>query len=177
MNTTVRTILHKPPLTECHYGKFHGYSRNRRELRKLYKKSGIEIHSEISALGYKYVAILVWNCFILCLLTRSPTWTPFQWHSVAAVQFSIIYQLSNRGTSHDYTQVYRAVLVDEERWSPNSYSIPCRSSSGDISLEEDASYRRYYLSLRHSKKLLIHTCDVHAFRENSFHFFYYIARC
>lgn len=56
----VRKIFRKPPLgtADGYRGKFHGYSRNRGELRRLYKKSGFEIEKELSVSGYKYVAIL-----------------------------------------------------------------------------------------------------------------------
>lgn len=58
-NSTVRNIFHKPPITANRYrGKFHGYSRNRSELRKLYKNSGLSLQREISVSPYKYVAIL-----------------------------------------------------------------------------------------------------------------------
>lgn len=59
-NPAVRRILHKPPIAvEGYRGKFHGYSRNRSELIKLYKSSGLELRGETSVAGsYKYVAIL-----------------------------------------------------------------------------------------------------------------------
>jgi len=58
-NSIVRKIFHKPPITvEGYRGKFHGYSRNRSELIKLYKNSGLELQGEISVAGYKYVALL-----------------------------------------------------------------------------------------------------------------------
>ena len=43
---------------EIYKGKFHGYSRSKRELRKLYRKSGFNIEREIKIKSYKYVAIL-----------------------------------------------------------------------------------------------------------------------
>jgi predicted RNA methylase len=59
MNSTLRKMFHKPPITSWEYsGKFHGYSRNRSELRRLYKNSGLKLQEEISLSGYKYVAIL-----------------------------------------------------------------------------------------------------------------------
>lgn len=58
-NATVRKLFRKPSKKEGDFrGKFHGYSRNRSELRRLYKKSGLSILREISTSGYKYVAIL-----------------------------------------------------------------------------------------------------------------------
>jgi len=59
MNSTLRKIFHQPPnSSEGYRGKFHGYSRNRSELRRLYKNSGLKLQEEISLSGYKYVAIL-----------------------------------------------------------------------------------------------------------------------
>lgn len=55
-NTAVRKLLSKPPVD--FKGKFHGYSRNKTELRKLYEKSGWEILKETSTSPYNYVAIL-----------------------------------------------------------------------------------------------------------------------
>jgi len=59
-NPLVRKIFRKPPrgTSDGYRGKFHGYSRNRGELTRLYKKSGLEIKKELSVSGYKYVAIL-----------------------------------------------------------------------------------------------------------------------
>lgn len=58
-NSAVRKIFRRPPITrEGYWGKFHGYSRSRSELRRLYRKSGLEILREIWVAGYKYVAIL-----------------------------------------------------------------------------------------------------------------------
>jgi len=58
-NSIVRKLFCKPPITkESFRGKFHGYSRNRSELRRLYTKSGLRILRENSTSGYKYVAIL-----------------------------------------------------------------------------------------------------------------------
>ena len=58
-NYYLRKILRKPTLSSGNYrGKFHGYSRGRGELRKLYKKSGLKIQKEISTNSYKYIAIL-----------------------------------------------------------------------------------------------------------------------
>jgi hypothetical protein len=58
-NSTVRKFFYKPLITVqgCR-GKFHGYSRNRSELRKLYKNSGLSLQREISVSNFKYVAIL-----------------------------------------------------------------------------------------------------------------------
>ena len=52
--------LHRRPteLSEGYRGKFHGYSRSRGELRRLYTESGLQIHQESSTFGYKYVAIV-----------------------------------------------------------------------------------------------------------------------
>lgn len=59
MSPIIRKIFRKPPLTIGGYhGKFHGYLRNRGELRRLYKNSGLEVQKEISAAVYRYVAIL-----------------------------------------------------------------------------------------------------------------------
>lgn len=57
-NSTIRRIFHKPPSVQGCRGKFHGYSRNRSELRKLYRNSGLSLQQEISVSNYKYVAIL-----------------------------------------------------------------------------------------------------------------------
>lgn len=58
-NSTVRKYFYKPPVTaEGYRGKFHGYSRDRSELRRLYKNSGLELQKEISVSYFKYVAIL-----------------------------------------------------------------------------------------------------------------------
>jgi predicted RNA methylase len=59
-NPAIRKILGKPPIASGEYyrGKFHGYSRSRGELRRLYKDSGWELQKEMSISPYKYVAIL-----------------------------------------------------------------------------------------------------------------------
>lgn len=58
-NSAMRRLFHKPPITkETFRGKFHGYSRSRSELRRLYRKSEWSILREISVSGYKYVGIL-----------------------------------------------------------------------------------------------------------------------
>ena len=58
-NYYLRKILRKPTLPSGYYrGKFHGYSRSRGELRKLYKKSGLKIQKQISTGEIKYIAIL-----------------------------------------------------------------------------------------------------------------------
>lgn len=58
-NSIIRKIFHKHPITSNNYrGKFHGYSRSRGELRRLYKNSGLELQKELSVSGYKYVSIL-----------------------------------------------------------------------------------------------------------------------
>lgn len=56
-NRLIRRILKRPPLPD-YKGKFHGFSRNRRELRRLYKESGLRIISEQSVCDFKYVATL-----------------------------------------------------------------------------------------------------------------------
>jgi hypothetical protein len=53
----IRKLFGKPPLSD-YRGKFHGYSRSRGELRRLYKESGWRIHKEVSSGIYEYVAIL-----------------------------------------------------------------------------------------------------------------------
>jgi hypothetical protein len=53
----VRKLLGRPPLPD-HIGKFHGYSRSRGELRRLYKEAGLSLVKETSAGDYLYVAIL-----------------------------------------------------------------------------------------------------------------------
>lgn len=51
----------RKPLNKGEYiGKFHGYSRSRDELRRLYKESGVDLVKEISMDSCKYVAIC--NC-------------------------------------------------------------------------------------------------------------------
>jgi hypothetical protein len=57
-NNTIRKLFHKHPLTDIDHSNFQGYSRNRRSLRKLYKKSGWRIVKELSFSSYNYVAIL-----------------------------------------------------------------------------------------------------------------------
>ncbi len=55
--TVMRKLLRRPPL-DNHIGKFHGYSRSRSELRRLYKEAGLSLIEETSAGDYLYVAIL-----------------------------------------------------------------------------------------------------------------------
>jgi len=58
-NSAIRRVFHKCPVDKYKYiGKFHGYSRNRAELRKLYRKAGFKLYKELSVPNYKYVAIL-----------------------------------------------------------------------------------------------------------------------
>lgn len=54
--TIVSKIIGRVPLEE-YGGKFHGYSRSRNELRRLYKKAGIKFIRESSIPPYNYVAI------------------------------------------------------------------------------------------------------------------------
>jgi hypothetical protein len=49
-------IIGRVPM-EGWQGKFHGYSRSRGELRRLYKKAGFISVQEFTALPYKYVAV------------------------------------------------------------------------------------------------------------------------
>jgi predicted RNA methylase len=55
--SAVRKLFRKPPVSD-YKGKFHGYSRSRSELRKLYKESGWRLRKETSSGIYEYVAIL-----------------------------------------------------------------------------------------------------------------------
>jgi ubiquinone/menaquinone biosynthesis C-methylase UbiE len=56
----VRKLFGKYRLREAYSGKFHGYSRSRGELRRLYKEAGIPSVRELKVSPYEYVAIL--NC-------------------------------------------------------------------------------------------------------------------
>jgi hypothetical protein len=56
-SAVMRKLLRRPSREEFK-GKFHGYSRDRNELRRLYAESGWRVTREISAAGYRYVAIL-----------------------------------------------------------------------------------------------------------------------
>jgi hypothetical protein len=58
--TVMRKLLRRPPL-DNHIGKFHGYSRSRGELRRLYKKAGLSLVEETSAGAYHYIAILAYG--------------------------------------------------------------------------------------------------------------------
>lgn len=58
-HTRVGKIFTKRPVEQWS-GKFLGFSRNRAELRRLYKESGFKIEKEFSLSGFKYVAILSW---------------------------------------------------------------------------------------------------------------------
>ncbi len=50
----------KPLFEKAYRGKFHGYARDKNELRKLYKEAGLNIIKETRIGPYKYVAIC--NC-------------------------------------------------------------------------------------------------------------------
>jgi hypothetical protein len=52
-----RKLLRRPPLHN-QIGKFHGYSRSRGELRRLYQEAGFSLVRETSVGDYRYVAIL-----------------------------------------------------------------------------------------------------------------------
>ncbi len=54
---TVRRLAHKPMLP-AYRGKFHGYERDIRAIRKLYAAAGWQISEEIRNLGYPYTAVL-----------------------------------------------------------------------------------------------------------------------
>jgi ubiquinone/menaquinone biosynthesis C-methylase UbiE len=56
-NTVIRRWLRRPSLGN-YIGKFHGYSRSRGELRRLYKEAGVSLLEETSVGAYNYVAIL-----------------------------------------------------------------------------------------------------------------------
>lgn len=56
-NRVLRKMFGKKPL-DAYPGKFHGYSRDRSELLKLYRKSGFVVRKEIVAGGYEYVAVM-----------------------------------------------------------------------------------------------------------------------
>ena len=49
-----RLIRHHPPAD----AKFHGFARTRRELRRIYRASGLRIESEVAVGSYRYVAVL-----------------------------------------------------------------------------------------------------------------------
>ena len=53
----LRRLLGKPPLDEEFLGKFHGYTRSRGELRRLYKLGGVASFRELEAGPYKYTAV------------------------------------------------------------------------------------------------------------------------
>ena len=58
-NSTIRKWFRIPPVTNDGYrGKFHGYGRNRSEIRKLYKRSGLSIKIESSVDLYEYISVL-----------------------------------------------------------------------------------------------------------------------
>ena len=58
-NSIIRKMFNLPPNSIRGYrGKFHGYSRSRGEIRKLYKNGGFSINGEYSRGSYKYVAVL-----------------------------------------------------------------------------------------------------------------------
>ncbi len=54
---TIRRLAHKPMLP-AYRGKFHGYERDIRAIRKLYAAAGWQISEEIRNLGYPYTAVL-----------------------------------------------------------------------------------------------------------------------
>lgn len=54
----IRKLLSKSQYNDQWRGKFHGYSRNRSELRRLYNRSGFKVTKEVSLGTFKYVAIL-----------------------------------------------------------------------------------------------------------------------
>ena len=56
-NGRIRKICGKSPI-EVFRGKFHGYGRDRSELKKLYHQAGFHVEQEVSLKSYKYVAIL-----------------------------------------------------------------------------------------------------------------------
>jgi len=56
-NPLIRRILRRSALPE-YRGKFHGFSRSRGELRRLYRKSGLRIIREQASCGFKYIATL-----------------------------------------------------------------------------------------------------------------------
>ena len=53
----VRRLLKRPQLP-AHKGKFHGYSRSRSELHRLYRMSDFRVVNEQSVCNFKYVATL-----------------------------------------------------------------------------------------------------------------------
>lgn len=53
----VRRLLRREAASAEYIGKFHGYARTRREMRRLYRKAGLRIVTELVVGGYKYVAI------------------------------------------------------------------------------------------------------------------------
>lgn len=57
-NTIFRKVFRKSRINKDYKGKFHGYSRDRRELNNLYIKSGWTINKGTSTEAYKYVAFL-----------------------------------------------------------------------------------------------------------------------
>ena len=56
-NNMLRKIFGKSPMSS-YKGKFHGYLRDRYEIRKLYKRSGLKLKKEFSIGNYRYVSIL-----------------------------------------------------------------------------------------------------------------------
>jgi hypothetical protein len=59
-NRALRKAFNKEPLGSAYAGKFHGFSRSRSALRKLYRESGFKIRSEMKIEpSYKYTAVLV----------------------------------------------------------------------------------------------------------------------
>ena len=65
-NFLIRKIFNKPLINlknsknyfQSYRGKFHGYSRNKSELRRIYKNAGWKLKKETSVTIYEYVAIL-----------------------------------------------------------------------------------------------------------------------
>lgn len=56
-NPAIRKMVGKSPLN-TYPGKFHGYARDRSELRTLYGRSGFVVHKEVAVAGYEYVAVM-----------------------------------------------------------------------------------------------------------------------
>ena len=54
-NSFIRKLFKKDP----YFGKFHGYSRNRSHLKKLYLKSGWKVEKEYFKNGFNYTSILI----------------------------------------------------------------------------------------------------------------------
>jgi ubiquinone/menaquinone biosynthesis C-methylase UbiE len=58
-SSILRKMLRKSPIERREYkGKFHGYTRSRSELRRIYNQAGLNVVKEKAVEPYKYVAIL-----------------------------------------------------------------------------------------------------------------------